>query len=57
MTILAYFDTGVSSGPVEAINGRLELLRGIALGSQNKDHYISRSLSHSGGLRSVINAP
>ncbi len=28
--ILAYFDTGVSNGPVEAINGRLEHLRGIA---------------------------
>ncbi|UQE75729.1 ISL3 family transposase [Gordonia sp. PP30] len=26
--ILAYFDTGVSNGPVEAINGRLEHLRG-----------------------------
>ncbi len=30
--ILAYFDHGVSNGPVEAINGRLEFLRGIALG-------------------------
>ena len=30
--ILAFFDRGVSNGPVEAINGRLEHLRGIALG-------------------------
>ncbi|MGP5434965.1 transposase, partial [Corynebacterium variabile] len=30
--ILAYFDLGASNGPVEAINGRLEHLRGIALG-------------------------
>ena len=28
----AYFDLGASNGPVEAINGRLEHLRGIALG-------------------------
>ncbi len=28
--ILAYFDLGRSNGPVEAINGRLEHLRGIA---------------------------
>ncbi len=31
--ILAYFDTGASNGPVEAINGRLEHLRGIAWAS------------------------
>ena len=30
--VLAYFDIGASNGPVEAINGRLEHLRGIALG-------------------------
>ena len=30
--ILAFFDRGVSNGPVEAINGRLEHLRCIALG-------------------------
>ncbi|MGC3906745.1 ISL3 family transposase, partial [Corynebacterium variabile] len=33
--ILAYFDLGASNGPVEAINGRLEHLRGIALGFRN----------------------
>lgn len=38
--ILACFDTGASNGPVEAINGRLEHLRGIALGFRNLNHYI-----------------
>ena len=34
--ILAYFDrTGTSNGPTEAINGRLEHLRGSALGFRN----------------------
>lgn len=38
--ILAYVDIGVSNGPVEAINGRLEHLRGIARGFRNLTHYI-----------------
>jgi len=54
--ILAYFDVGASNGPVEAINGRLEHLRGIALGFRNLDHYILRSLIHSGQLQGRINA-
>ena len=54
--ILAYFDTGASNGPVENINGKLEHLRGIALGFRNKANYILRSLIHSGGLRETINA-
>ncbi|EOM75568.1 ISL3 family transposase [Rhodococcus rhodnii] len=54
--ILAYFDAGVSNGPVEAINGRLEHLRGIALGFRNLTHYIWRSLIHSGQLQDRINA-
>jgi len=54
--ILAYFDLGASNGPVEAINGRLEHLRGIALGFRNLDHYILRSLIHSGQLRDRFNA-
>ena len=54
--ILAYFDIGASNGPVEAINGRLEHLRGIALGFRNLDHYILRSLIHSGQLQDRINA-
>jgi transposase len=53
---LAYFDTGASNGPVEAINGRLEHPRGIALGFRNLEHYILRSLIHSGQLRERINA-
>lgn len=54
--ILAYFDIGASNGPVEAVNGRLEHLRGIALGFRNLDHYILRSLIHSGQLQDRINA-
>ncbi|MBB4138023.1 ISL3 family transposase [Gordonia humi] len=54
--ILAYFDVGVSNGPVEAVNGRLEHLRGIAQGFRNLDHYIFRSLLHSGQLADRINA-
>jgi hypothetical protein len=34
--VLAYFDRpGTSNGPTEAINGRLEHLRGSALGFRN----------------------
>lgn len=54
--IVAYFDTGVSSGPVDAINGRLEHLRGIAQGFRNLDLYILRSLLHSGQLAEHANA-
>lgn len=54
--ILAYSDTGASDGPVEAINGRLEHSRGIALGFRNLKHYILRSLIHSGQLQERINA-
>ncbi|MDO5669165.1 MAG: transposase, partial [Corynebacterium sp.] len=54
--VLAYFDVGASNGPVEAIDGRLEHLRGIALGFRNLDHYILRSLIHSGQLQARINA-
>ena len=54
--ILAFFDVGASNGPVEAINGRLEHLRGIALGFRNLDHYILRSMIHSGQLQDRINA-
>ena len=54
--ILAYFDTGASNGPVEAINGRLEHLRGIALGFRNLTHYILRSLIHSGQLAEQLDA-
>lgn len=55
--ILAFFDHGgASNGPVEAINGRLEHLRGIALGFRTFDHYVLRCLFHSGQLADRINA-
>ncbi|MGO2123681.1 transposase, partial [Glutamicibacter arilaitensis] len=50
--ILAYFEhVGSSNGPTEALNGRLEHLRGIALGFRNLTHYIARSLLETGGFR------
>lgn len=50
--ILAYFDRpGTSNGPTEAINGRLEHLRGSALGFRNITNYIARSLLEAGGFR------
>ena len=50
--VLAYFDRpGTSNGPTEAINGRLEHLRGTALGFRNLTHYIARSLLEAGGFR------
>ena len=50
--ILAYFDRpGTSNGPTEAINGRLEHLRGAALGFRNLANYIARSLLETGGFR------
>ncbi len=50
--ILAYFDRpGTSNGPTEAINGRLEHLRGSALGFRNLTNYIARSLLETGRFR------
>jgi len=50
--VLAYFDRpGTSNGPTEAINGRLEHLRGSALGFRNITNYIARSLLETGGFR------
>jgi transposase len=50
--VLAYFDLpGTSNGPTEAINGRLEHLRGSALGFRNLTNYIARSLLEAGGFR------
>ena len=40
-----------SNGPTEAINGRLEHLRGSALGFRNLTHYITRCLLETGGFR------
>ncbi len=50
--VLAYFDRpGTSNGPTEAINGRLEHLRGTALGFRNPTNYITRALLDTGGFR------
>jgi transposase len=50
--VLAYFDQPrTSNGPTEAINGRLEHLRGSALGFRNLTNYIARSLLETGGSR------
>ena len=53
--ILAFFDRpGTSNGPTEAINGRLEHLRGSALGFRNLTNYVARSLLDAGGFRSHL---
>jgi transposase len=50
--VLAYFErSGTSNGRTEAINGRLEHLRGSALGFRNLTNYIARSLLESGSFR------
>ncbi|WDF34997.1 ISL3 family transposase (plasmid) [Arthrobacter agilis] len=50
--VLAYFDRpGTSNGPTEAMNGRLEHLRGSALGFRNLTNYIARNLLETGGFR------
>lgn len=48
----AYFDRPrTSNGPTEAVNGRLEHLRGLALGFRNLTNYIARALLEAGGFR------
>src|SRR4051794_31802981 len=43
--VMAYFDQPrTSSGPTEAINGRIEHLRGSALGFRNLTNYVARAL-------------
>lgn len=55
--ILAYFDhPGASNGPTEAVNGRLEHLRGSALGFRNLTNYIARPLLESGGFRPLLHS-
>ena len=55
--VLAFFDRpGTSNGPTEAINGRLEHLRGSALGFRNLTNYIARSLLEAGGFRPHLHA-
>jgi transposase len=56
--VLAYFDRPhTSNGPTEAINGRLEHLRGSALGFRNLTNYIARSLLETGGFRPRLHHP
>jgi transposase len=55
--VLAFFDhPGASNGPTEAINGRLEHLRGSALGFRSLTNYIARSLLETGGFKSHLHA-
>ena len=55
--VLAFFDRpGTSNGPTEAINGRLEHLRGSALGFRNLTHYVARSLLEAGGFRPLLHS-
>jgi Transposase len=50
--VLAYSGRpGTSNGPAEAINGRLEHLRGSPPGFRNPASYIVRSLPGTGGFR------
>ncbi len=50
--VLAYSGRpGTSNEPTEAINGRLEHLRGPAPGLRNHTNYTARSLLESGGFR------
>ncbi len=43
--VLAYLEEpGTSNGPTEAIHGRLDHLRGSALGFRNLTNYLARSL-------------
>jgi transposase len=56
--VLAYFERpGASNGPTEALNGRLEHLRGSALGFRNLTNYIARSLLETGGFRPQLLHP
>lgn len=55
--VLAFFDRpGTSNGPTEAINGRLEHLRGSALGFRNLTNYVARSLLESEGFRPKLHS-
>lgn len=55
--VRSYFDrSGTSNGPTEAINGRREHLRDIALGFRNLTNYIARSLLESGGFRPLLHS-
>ena len=52
---MAYFGRPhTSNGPTEAINGRLEPLRGTALGPRNLANYIRRPLRDTGGFKPTL---
>lgn len=56
--VLAYFDRpGTSNGPTEALNGRLEHLRGSGPRVRNLTNYIARSLLETGGFRPQLLHP
>ena len=53
--VLAFFDWEHSAnGPTEAINGRLETLRGIALGFRKPRQLHHQKPLHAGGFRHAI---
>jgi len=53
----AYFDRPhTSNGPTEAVNGRLEHLRGTALGFRNLTNYRIRSLLEAVGFRPLTDS-
>ncbi len=53
--IHAFFDRpGTSNGPTEAINGRLDHLRGSALGFRNLTNYVARRLLEAGGFKPAL---
>ena len=55
--VLAYFaHPAPPTAPRQAINGRLEHLRGIALDFRNLTHYTIRSLIHTGRLKDHLAA-
>ncbi|RRC95696.1 transposase [Schaalia canis] len=47
---LVCYDSDTSSGPTEALNARLEHLRGAALGFCNLANHITRSSPETGGF-------
>lgn len=50
--MIAYFDRPhTSNGPTEAIDGRLQHLRGSALGFRNLANFFARSLLETDGFR------
>lgn len=55
--VLAYSDrAGASNCPTDAINGRLEHLRGSALGFRDLTNYTARCLLESGGFRPQLHS-